>query len=258
MALLEVKDLRVTVETREILKGINLTINAGEVHAIMGPNGSGKSTLAYAIMGHPKYKVVSGDILFNGQSILTLTTDQRARLGLFLAFQTPLEIQGVPLTGFLRTAYNMMITQAGGVQVSPMEFMKIVREKIAMLNVDESFIRRYLNEGFSGGERKKNEVLQMLILKPKLAILDEVDTGLDIDSLRIIAQAINTLRDNNRAMLMITHYQRILKYVKPDFVHIILDGKIVMSGDYKLAEELETKGYEWVKKEVYKEININK
>jgi Fe-S cluster assembly ATP-binding protein len=147
----------------------------------------------------------------------------------------------------------MMVTQSGGVQVSPMEFMKIVREKIATLNVDESFIRRYLNEGFSGGERKKNEVLQMLILKPKLAILDEVDTGLDIDSLRIIAQAINTLRDNDRAMLMITHYQRILKYVKPDFVHIILDGKIVLSGDYKLAEELETKGYEWIKKEVYKE-----
>lgn len=255
MALLEIKDLKVSVESKEILKGINLTINQGEIHAIMGPNGSGKSTLAYAIMGHPKYKITNGDILFNGQSILHLTTDQRARLGLFLAFQTPLEVQGVPLTGFLRTAYNMIVAQSGGVQVSPMEFMKIIREKIAMLNIDESFIRRYLNEGFSGGERKKNEVLQMLILKPKLAILDEVDTGLDIDSLKIIAQAINSLRDGSRSILMITHYQRILKYIKPDYVHVILNGKIVLSGDYKLAEELESKGYEWVKNEVYKEIN---
>ncbi|MGC8947772.1 MAG: Fe-S cluster assembly ATPase SufC [Thermoprotei archaeon] len=246
MALLEIKNLRVLVEGKEILKGINLTINQGEVHAVMGPNGSGKSTLAYSIMGHPKYKITEGDILFNGQSILQFTTDQRARLGLFLAFQTPLEIQGLPLTGFLRTAYNMMITQSGGVQVSPMEFMKIIREKIAMLNLDESFVKRYLNEGFSGGERKKNEVLQMLILKPKLAILDEVDTGLDIDSLKIIAQAINSLRDGNRSILMITHYQRILKYVKPDHVHVILNGKIVLSGDYKLAEELEARGYGWL------------
>ncbi|MGB9728927.1 MAG: Fe-S cluster assembly ATPase SufC [Thermoprotei archaeon] len=246
MALLEIKNLRVLVEGKEILKGINLTINQGEVHAVMGPNGSGKSTLAYSIMGHPKYKITEGDILFNGQSILQFTTDQRARLGLFLAFQTPLEIQGLPLTGFLRTAHNMMITQSGGVQVSPMEFMKIIREKIAMLNLDESFVKRYLNEGFSGGERKKNEVLQMLILKPKLAILDEVDTGLDIDSLKIIAQAINSLRDGNRSILMITHYQRILKYVKPDHVHVILNGKIVLSGDYKLAEELEARGYGWL------------
>ncbi len=246
MALLEIKNLRVSVEGKEILKGINLTINQGEVHAVMGPNGSGKSTLAYSIMGHPKYKITEGDILFNGQSILQFTTDQRARLGLFLAFQTPLEIQGLPLTGFLRTAYNMMVTQSGGVQVSPMEFMKIIREKIAVLNLDESFVKRYLNEGFSGGERKKNEVLQMLVLKPKLAILDEVDTGLDIDSLKIIAQAINSLRDGNRSILMITHYQRILKYVKPDYVHVILNGKIVLSGDYKLAEELEAKGYGWL------------
>ncbi|MEM3833670.1 MAG: Fe-S cluster assembly ATPase SufC [Thermoprotei archaeon] len=246
MTLLEIKNLKVAVEGKEILKGINLAINQGEVHAIMGPNGSGKSTLAYSIMGHPKYKITEGDIFFNGQSILQLTTDQRARLGLFLAFQTPLEIQGLPLVGFLRTAYNMIVRQSGEVQVSPAEFMKIIREKISMLNMDESFAKRYLNEGFSGGERKKNEVLQMLILKPKLAILDEVDTGLDIDSLKIIAQAINSLRDQNRSILMITHYQRILKYIKPDYVHVILNGKIVVSGDYKLAEELEAKGYGWL------------
>jgi Fe-S cluster assembly ATP-binding protein len=248
-----IKDLHVAVEGKEILKGINLTIRKGEVHAIMGPNGSGKSTLAYALMGHPKYKVTGGEIIFRGQSILELEAEERARLGIFLAFQYPTAIPGVSLGNFLRLATNSVRTgrNGNGAQkpLSVSEFQKILREKMEILKMDRSFASRYVNDGFSGGEKKRAEILQMALLEPQMAILDETDSGLDIDALRIVSEGVNTLSGPNVGILVITHYQRILNYIKPQFVHVLAYGQIIRSGGADLALELEEKGYDWLLKE---------
>lgn len=246
LTVLEIRDLHVSVEGKEILKGVNLKINQGEVHAVMGPNGSGKSTLAFALMGHPKYKITQGEILIGGKNVAETSTNERARLGLFLGFQYPTEVSGVSLFNFLKTAYNSIHQDNG--KVSAMEFREMIREKMKMLNIDESFMNRYLNEGFSGGEKKRGEILQMAILNPKIAVLDETDSGLDVDSLKVVASGINRIANPQNGILLITHYQRILRYIKPNFVHIMIDGKIVLSGGEKLAEELEEKGYDFVKK----------
>ncbi len=231
-----------------MIKGLNLTVSQGEVHALMGPNGSGKSTLAHTIMGHPRYKVSKGDILLDGQSILDLTPDQRARKGLFLAFQYPYEISGVTVANFLRTAYNSIhYNGQKDVGASYLEFRRLLKEKLNALKVDESFAERYLNEGFSGGEKKKCEILQLAVLKPKIALLDETDSGLDIDALKIVAEGVNTLLGPDMGVLLITHYNRILKYIKPRFVHIMINGRIVKSGGEELANLLEEKGYDWLK-----------
>lgn len=237
---LEVRDLHVTVEGKEILKGINLTIKLGEVHALMGPNGSGKSTLANVFLGHPKYQITQGAILLNGEDITALKANERAKKGLFLSFQYPVEIPGVTVENFLRTAYNTI----KGEKVGVVEFHNKMRVEMEVLGIDSSFGRRYLNEGFSGGEKKRMEILQMLVLDPRFMILDETDSGLDVDALKIVAEGITKLRDAQHATLIITHFNRILNYVKPDYVHIIVDGKIVKSGDKGLAHEVETRGYE--------------
>lgn len=249
-ATLEIKDLHVSVEGKEILKGLNLIIREGETHAIMGPNGSGKSTLAYTIMGHPRYKIEKGQILFNGNDITKLTPDKRAKLGLFLGFQYPMEVTGVTLFNFLKTAYNSMKSNGkDGETVSALEFKKMLEEKMGKLKMDQEFMKRYLNEGFSGGEKKRCEVLQLAVLEPKIAVLDETDSGLDIDALRIVAEGIKTLSDTTGfGTLLITHYQRILQYIKPQFVHVMFNGRIIKSGDEKLAEQLEREGYESVTK----------
>ncbi|MBI4167334.1 MAG: Fe-S cluster assembly ATPase SufC [Candidatus Aenigmarchaeota archaeon] len=249
VSVLQVKELRASIEGKEILKGLNLTIRQGELHAIMGPNGSGKSTLANVIMGHPKYKITSGDIILDGKSILNETTDQRAKQGLFMAFQHPMEVSGVPLSNFLRTAYKAAKNQTEEKDKqkelsSVSEFRKTLKEKMEMLKVDESFGRRYLNEGLSGGEKKKSEILQALILQPKFAILDETDSGTDIDAMKIISQGINNIYEQSKSgILIITHYNRILHNVKPQFVHILVNGKIVKTSDYTLADQVETTGY---------------
>lgn len=248
------KDLHVSVDSNEIIKGLNLTVNQGEIHAVMGPNGSGKSTLAYSIMGHPKYKITKGTITFDGTDVLALTPDKRAKLGLFLAFQYPYEIEGVTVFNFLKTAYTSLKSENGGstdpkdqkVMTSALEFWNILKEKMKLLKFEESFAKRYLNEGFSGGEKKKCEILQLASLSPKIALLDETDSGLDIDALRIVADSVNKLSGPNLGVLLITHYQRILNYVKPDFVHILVDGIIVKSGGKELAEKVEKRGYGWV------------
>ncbi len=246
---LEIKDLHVSVEGREILKGLNLTVTQGQVHAIMGPNGSGKSTLAYTLTGHPKYVVTDGDILFKGQSVLEMSPDERARAGLFLAFQYPVSVPGVSMANFLRLAYrsvkgNLNQPESRREEVlSIPKFRRMMREKMAMLKVDESFATRYLNEGFSGGEKKRAEILQMAVLEPEIAILDETDSGLDIDALRVVSEGVNLLRGPSLGLLLITHYQRILNYIKPDFVHVLVDGRIVQSGGPELALELENTGY---------------
>lgn len=245
---LEVQGLRAGVEETEILKGVNLTVKGGEVHAIMGPNGSGKSTLAYTLMGHPRYRVIEGKALLNGEDLFEMEPDERARRGLFLAFQYPSEVPGVTVANFLRTAYNAI--HGGEEGISVLEFHRLLKEKLELLEMDESFAGRYLNEGFSGGEKKRNEILQMAILKPKIAVLDETDSGLDIDALRIVSHGVNTLRGPELGVIVITHYQRILRYLQPDYVHILIDGRIVRSGGRELAEELEAKGYDWIKKEV--------
>jgi len=243
--LFAIEDLHVNVEGKEILKGVDLTVNQGEVHALMGPNGSGKSTLANALMGDPRYKVTQGRILLNGEDMLPLPADQRARRGMFLAFQYPLEIPGVKVRHFLR----MAVKASKGQELSVTEFRKQLFDKMAMLEMDRSFAERYLNEGFSGGEKKRNEILQLAMLEPAMAILDETDSGLDIDALRIVAGGINKLAGPDRGMLLITHYQRILSYVEPQFVHVLFDGRVVRSGGKELALELEAKGYDWIAEE---------
>jgi len=254
---LEIKDLHVSIESKQILKGVNLKVSQGEIHAVMGPNGSGKSTLANTLMGHPKYKVDSGDILVNGESIVGLTPDKRARKGLFLAFQYPLEISGVPLAQFLRSAYRSLKgegqkTEAkgvGGEMISALAFRKKLEEKLKQVDLDPSFEKRYLNEGFSGGEKKRAEILQMAILQPAIAIMDETDSGLDIDAVRKVAEVIAGMAGPEMGVLLITHYQRILDYIKPQFVHVMVAGRIFQSGGPELAKMLEQKGYEWIEKQ---------
>lgn len=245
---LKIEDLHVEVEGNEILKGVSLEIKGGEVHALMGPNGSGKSTLAYALAGHPRYEVTAGRVYLNGEDLLEMEPDERSRAGLFLCFQYPSEISGVSVANFLRTAVNARREQ--GDEISLAEFGQKLREAMARLEMDPSFASRYLNEGFSGGEKKRSEILQMAMLEPNIAILDETDSGLDIDALRIVAEGVNALRGPDLGVLCITHYQRMLRYLVPDYVHILLDGRIVESGGKELAETLEEKGYDWLREQV--------
>ena len=249
MALLEIKDLHATVGDREILKGIDLTINAGEVHAIMGPNGSGKSTLAQVLARRDAYHVTEGSILFEGKDLLEMKPEEAANEGVFMAFQYPVEIPGIGNTYFLRSALNAKRKHHGQDEMDAMDFLPLFREKLKLLEMDEKLMNRSLNEGFSGGEKKRNEVLQMSILQPRLAVLDETDSGLDIDALRIVANGVNALRNSERSFLVVTHYQRLLNYIKPDFVHVLVDGRIVRSGGPELALELEDKGYGWIEQE---------
>jgi len=237
-----IEDLHVSVEGNEILKGVNLTVERGEVHALMGPNGSGKSTLAHTLMGHPRFQVTQGRVLLKGKDILSLPTDERARRGMFLAFQYPVEIPGVKVRHFLR----MAVKASKGEEPSVTEFRKQLFEKMALLEMDRSFSERYVNEGFSGGEKKRNEILQLAMLEPEMAVLDETDSGLDIDALRSVANGMNKLAGPHMGMLLITHYQRILNYVDPHFVHVLFGGRIVRSGGIELAQELEAKGYDWI------------
>ncbi len=243
---LEIKDLHAQIEGKEILKGINLRIEKGELHALMGPNGSGKSTLAHIIMGNKKYKITEGSIFFNGQDIKNLSTNERSKLGLFLTFQNPIELSGVKLFTFLRTAYNVHFPNDNK---TFQEFITFVQSKAKLLNMDTSLLSRNVNEGFSGGEKKKSEILQMALLKPKIAIVDEIDSGLDVDALEAVSKSLKETiySETKMGSLLITHYMRILKYLSPDMVHVLMDGKIVMSGDYSLALKIEEKGYEWIK-----------
>lgn len=249
MSQLEIKDLHVSIEDKEILKGLSLTLKQGEIHAIMGPNGTGKSTLAYTLMGHPNYTVTSGEVLMDGKNVLELEPDERSRLGIFLAFQYPVAIPGVTVANFLRTAINSRRRAENpddkGMPIP--EFRKMLKEKMDTLKMDHTFAGRYLNDGFSGGEKKRAEILQMATLKPKFAVLDETDSGLDIDALRIVAEGVNALSGPELGVLVITHYQRLLNYIKPNFVHIMLDGRIVESGGADLALHLEDQGYDWVR-----------
>ena len=247
--MLKISNLHARVEDKSILKGIDLEINPGEVHAIMGPNGSGKSTLASVIAGKEEYEVRQGKIIFNGEEISELSADERAHKGLFLSFQYPVEIPGVSVTNFIKTALNETRKAKGLDDMPANKMLKLIREKSEMLEIDRKFLSRSLNEGFSGGEKKRNEIFQMAMLEPKLAILDETDSGLDIDALRIVANGVNKLKKSENATLVITHYQRLLDYIVPDFVHVLYDGKIVKSGGKELAFELEEKGYDWIKKE---------
>jgi Fe-S cluster assembly ATP-binding protein len=245
--LLEIKDLHAGIEGKEILKGLNLSVKKGEIHAIMGPNGSGKSTLAKVLTGHPGYEVISGEVLYEGKNLLELDPDERARAGVFLAFQYPVEIPGVSNSQFLRLAYNEKMKHLGQEELDPLEFNDYLKEKMKIVEMDKSFMNRAVNEGFSGGEKKRNEILQMAVLEPKLAVLDETDSGLDIDALRIVAGGVNKLRSPENAVVVVTHYQRLLDYIVPDFVHVLAGGKIVKDGGKELALELEAKGYDWVK-----------
>lgn len=245
--LLEIKDLHAGIEGREILKGLNLTVNKGEVHAIMGPNGSGKSTLSKVLAGHPTYEVLSGEVIYEGKNLLELEPDERAREGVFLAFQYPVEVPGVSNSQFLRLAYNEKMKHHGLEELDPLEFNDLLKERAKIVEMDPSFFKRSVNEGFSGGEKKRNEILQMAVLQPKLAILDETDSGLDIDALRIVAEGVNKLRSSENGIILVTHYQRLLNYIEPDFVHVLANGKIVKQGGKELALELEEKGYDWVK-----------
>ena len=244
--MLEVQDLHASANGREILKGVDLSVKAGEVHAIMGPNGSGKSTLAHVIAGRPGYEVTRGRVLYQGQDLLAMTPEARAREGVFLAFQYPVEIPGVSNVYFLKAALNAIRKHRGQSELDAMDFLSLVKEKAKFVDIDESLVKRAVNEGFSGGEKKRNEIFQMAILDPPLAVLDETDSGLDIDALRIVAGGVNQLRTPERAIVLVTHYQRLLDYIVPDVVHVLLDGRIVKSGDKELARELEARGYEWL------------
>ena len=244
---LEIKDLHVSIEDKEILKGVNLTINTGEIHAIMGPNGTGKSTLSSAIMGHPSYEVTQGEVLLDGVNILELDVDERAKAGLFLAMQYPSEITGVTNADFMRSAINAKREE--GQEINLMQFIKKLDKQMDFLDIDKDMAQRYLNEGFSGGEKKRNEILQLMMLEPKFAILDEIDSGLDIDALKVVSKGINQMRGEEFGALMITHYQRLLNYITPDKVHVMYGGKVVKSGGPELAKRLEEEGYEWVKEE---------
>ena len=246
MSMLDIKNLQVKAEDKDILKGIDLHVNAGEVHAIMGPNGSGKSTLARALSGHPEYVVTGGQILFEGKDLLEMDPDTRAREGVFMAFQYPVEIAGVNNAYFLKAALNATRKHHRQPELDAMEFMQLVQEKSALLDIDKSMLQRAVNEGFSGGEKKRNEIFQMALLEPKLAILDETDSGLDIDALKLVANGVNAMRSPARAFVVVTHYQRLLNYIVPDFVHVLSGGKIVKSGGKELAYELEAKGYSWI------------
>lgn len=245
--MLEIKNLNAGIENKGILKGINLSVKAGEIHAIMGPNGSGKSTLSSVIAGNETYEVTEGDVILENESILELSPDQRAHKGIFMSFQYPIEIPGVSTTNFIKTAINEKRKANGQEDLPAKDMLKLIREKSALLEMDRKFLSRSLNEGFSGGEKKRNEIFQMAMLEPKLAILDETDSGLDIDALKIVANGVNKLRNSDNAVIVITHYQRLLDYIVPDFVHVLHNGKIVKSGGKELAHELEEKGYDWVK-----------
>jgi len=244
--MLSIKQLNVAINAQPILKGIDLLVKPGEIHAIMGPNGSGKSTLSKVLTGHPAYTVTSGEIIYNGQDLLPLLPEERAQAGIFMSFQYPVEIPGVTNINFLKNSVNAVRKGQGKDPLDAIEFLGFIREKCQLLDMDESFLYRSINEGFSGGEKKRNEILQMLALEPKLAILDETDSGLDIDALRVIAQGVNAMRSPERSIIMVTHYQRLLDYIEPDFIHVLANGRIVKSGDKSLALELEKKGYSWL------------
>ena len=244
--LLEIKDLKVSINDNKILKNLNLKINKGEVHAIMGPNGSGKSTFSKVLAGHPAYSILDGDIIFKGSSILKLNPEERSHLGVFLAFQYPIEIPGVSNEDFMRLAYNSKQKFYNRPEVDPIEFLAIINKKLEMVNMLSSFLSRNVNEGFSGGEKKRNEILQMILLDSELSILDETDSGLDIDALKIISSGINTFMTSDKAIILITHYKRLLDYIKPDYIHVMQNGRIIKTGKVELAEELELKGYEWL------------
>ena len=243
--MLKIENLQVEIDGQEIVKGLDLEVGEGEIHAIMGPNGSGKSTLANVLMGHPRYEVTGGAITFRGEDVFELEADERAKLGMFLAFQYPSEVPGVSVANFLRTAVNAVREE----ELSPMDMYRLIQDKMKIMQMDPKFAERYLNEGFSGGEKKRNEILQMLMLEPRLAIMDETDSGLDIDALQVVAKGVNELRGAEFSAVIITHYQRILRYIEPDYVHVMLDGRLVTSGGKDLALELEDKGYEWVRQE---------
>lgn len=245
---LTIKDLHVSIEDKEILKGVDLEVKGGEIHAIMGPNGTGKSTLASALMGHPAYDVTKGSVALDGEDVLEMEVDERARKGMFLAMQYPSEINGVTNSDFLRSAINAK--RGEGNEVSIMKFIRDLDDKMEALNIDQSFAERYLNEGFSGGEKKRNEILQLMMLEPRIAILDEIDSGLDIDALKVVSKGVNDLRSPDLGVLIITHYQRLLNYIEPDYVHVMMNGRIVRSGGPELAQRLEAEGYEWIKAEL--------
>lgn len=247
--MLEVRNLHASINGNEILRGINLAVSPGEVHAIMGPNGSGKSTLAQVLAGRESFEVTAGEIVYEGKDLLGMSPDERAREGVFLAFQYPVEIPGVTNTYFLKAALNAIRKHRGLDQLDAMEFLTFIKQKVKLVEMDQSLLNRPVNEGFSGGEKKRNEIFQMAVLEPKLAILDETDSGLDIDALRIVADGVNKLRSPGNATILVTHYQRLLNYIIPDFVHVLVDGRIVKSGDKSLALELEEKGYDWVRSE---------
>lgn len=244
--MLEIRNLHASVDGQPILKGITLSVKAGEVHAVMGPNGSGKSTLAQVLAGHPAYEITGGEVIYQGEDLLSLAPEQRAQQGVFLAFQYPVEIPGVSNAYFLRAAYNEIRRAAGKEEVDPMEFLDLVEEKLKLVDMDATMLNRSVNMGFSGGEKKRNEILQMAVLAPKLAILDETDSGLDIDALRIVADGVNSLRRPDNSAIVVTHYQRLLNYIVPDYVHVLAGGRIIKSGDKSLALELEAKGYDWL------------
>jgi len=246
---LEIRDLHARVEGKDILRGVSLTVKRGEVHAIMGPNGSGKSTLAKVLAGHPSYEVTGGEVLFDGKNLLELEPDERAREGVFLAFQYPVEIPGVSNAQFLRLAYNEKRKHLGEEELDPLEFKDLLKERAQIVEMDAGLMSRSVNEGFSGGEKKRNEILQMAVLEPKLAVLDETDSGLDIDALRIVSEGVNKLRHADNAIVLVTHYQRLLNYIVPDYVHVLYKGRIVRSGGKELALALEEKGYDWIKDE---------